>query len=90
MKKRKSQIKVIRHAPKVQKPKPDCPQCGKGFMSEWEEFELEYETYTRYRGCGRCGYWFDEYGNSNLPNKACTRRGAGVALESLNPVAPRG
>lgn len=60
MKKHKSQIRVIRHAQKVLKPKPDCPQCGKGFMSEWEEFDVEYETYTRYRGCGCCGYWFDD------------------------------
>lgn len=80
--KRKSQIKVFRHVPNVQKPKPDCSQCGKGFMSEWEEFDAEYETYTRYRGCGRCGYWFDEYGNSNLPNNAYTRPASAVGMQS--------
>lgn len=35
-------------------------------------------------------YYLNETGrNEWLSNKACTRRGAGAALESKNPVAPR-
>ena len=64
MKKRKSKIRVVYHARKIEYPEPDCPTCGKGFMRPREEVDPIAETRIKYMACDVCGAGFDELGNN--------------------------
>ena len=64
MKKKKSKVRLIRHAPKIVERKPDCPACGRVFMTPYVEVDTEANTRIDYMACYVCGAGFDELGNT--------------------------
>ncbi len=64
MKKNKSNVRLVRHVPKIVEHKPDCPTCGLGFMTPYVEVDTKHETRINYMACFVCGAGFDDLGNT--------------------------
>ncbi len=67
--KRRSNIRVITHKPRIKKRPGNCPNCHKADLREYDWIDTENEVTIHCAKCDLCGYFTDELGNVEIPEK---------------------